>query len=437
MGVCGATVTIVTATATDNCSVGTTTGIRSDALSLTALYPVGVTTITWTVTDTNGNAGIAKIQTVTVTDNIKPTIACVGDKTRNTDTSNCSYTVIGSEFNPSSFGDNCTGSTISNNYNNNSTLAGAIFPRGLTTVVWTVKDASGNTSSCSFTVTVQSTLALDVTNSNPQLYFGYALDQSSIITGKPSGGTAPYKVVITMNRSLSCNVVSSSGDEIWTGGTGTSSSVGTTCPSSGLGSIPSSTAITINTGGSYAVTATLMANATFTVTVTDKNGCTVSQTTNVYSEDDRCFAGNSSIAKIKICHKTGNSNDPCHELCVDQSAVQAHLAHGDYIGSCLPLCATPTIHTKIVKVKKELVEPALFNVIAYPNPTDNQFTIVIEGGSDEKVEVLVYDSLGRIVKHIDNSDGQQIKFGDGLPSGAYIAIVSQGSNQKTIRLIKE
>ena len=78
-----------------------------------------------------------------------------------------------------------------------------------------------------------------------------------------------------------------------------------------------------------------------------------------------------------------------------------------------------------------------FEVIAYPNPTNYQFTLIVEGGSNERVEVLVYNSLGRMVKHIDNSDGQEIKFGEELPSGLYIAIVNQGSNQKTVRLIKE
>ncbi|MFV5693792.1 YDG domain-containing protein, partial [Flavobacterium sp. LT1R49] len=91
----------------------------------------------------------------------------------------------------------------------------------------------------------------------------------------------------------------------------------------------------------------------------------------------------------------------------------------------------------IAKEIKEVSEPVPFNVIAYPNPSSQHFIIEMKGGSNEKVEVLVYDSLGRMVKHIDNSDGQQIKFGDGLPSGAYIAIVTQGIDQKIIRLIKQ
>ncbi|WP_208609306.1 T9SS type A sorting domain-containing protein, partial [Flavobacterium xinjiangense] len=78
-----------------------------------------------------------------------------------------------------------------------------------------------------------------------------------------------------------------------------------------------------------------------------------------------------------------------------------------------------------------------FDVKIYPNPAKYQFILKLLGGSDEKVEVSVYDVLGRMVKNIANSDGQEIKFGEELPSGSYIAIVSQGVNQKTVRLIKE
>jgi hypothetical protein len=45
-------VTVIGATAsTDDCSVGTPVGVRSDGLALNAVYPVGVTTIKWNVTD--------------------------------------------------------------------------------------------------------------------------------------------------------------------------------------------------------------------------------------------------------------------------------------------------------------------------------------------------------------------------------------------------
>ena len=94
-------------------------------------------------------------------------------------------------------------------------------------------------------------------------------------------------------------------------------------------------------------------------------------------------------------------------------------------------------NAKTAQVVEKVFEPIPFNIIAYPNPTKYQFTLVVEGGSKEKVSVMVYDVLGRTVKRIESSDGQPIQFGEELPRGAYFTIVSQGANQKTVRLIKE
>ncbi|GAA4416224.1 hypothetical protein GCM10023187_47500 [Nibrella viscosa] len=72
-GKCGAAVT-VTASATDNCSVGNPSGVRSDNKALTDDFPVGTTIITWNVTDANGKAALPVSQTVVVTDNEAPVI---------------------------------------------------------------------------------------------------------------------------------------------------------------------------------------------------------------------------------------------------------------------------------------------------------------------------------------------------------------------------
>jgi hypothetical protein len=61
----GEPVTIVEPVTGDNCGVATVVGERSDALALDAAYPVGPTTITWTVTDIHGNTNSCQ-QTVTV-----------------------------------------------------------------------------------------------------------------------------------------------------------------------------------------------------------------------------------------------------------------------------------------------------------------------------------------------------------------------------------
>jgi hypothetical protein len=62
-----------TASAADNCITVTVEGKRSDGASLSAPYPIGTTTITWSAVDGSQNFNSA-IQTVTVADKAPPTI---------------------------------------------------------------------------------------------------------------------------------------------------------------------------------------------------------------------------------------------------------------------------------------------------------------------------------------------------------------------------
>ena len=177
-----------------------------------------------------------------------------------------------------------------------------------------------------------------------------------------------------------------------------------------------------------------MADATITATVRDSNGCTATTSKDIHAEDVRCFAGNSGNAKVTICHRTGSTKNPCIAICVDQSAVQEHLNHGDYVGICTKTCVAP-INTKLIEEVEE--ETTVFKVTAYPNPSSSQFTLLVEGGQNEKVEVLVYDMLARLVKRIEKFDGQPILFGEELPTGEYLTIVKQGENMKAVNLIKQ
>src|SRR6185369_5742654 len=137
-GSCSATnVALGTPATNDNCGVATTTNNHSSST-----YPVGITTVTWTVTDVHGHSTTAT-QTVTVTDNQVPTITCKSNQTRLVNNANCTYKVAGGEFDPVAFGDNCPGATIKNNFNNSNSLANAIFTKGVTIVTWTVTDAHG------------------------------------------------------------------------------------------------------------------------------------------------------------------------------------------------------------------------------------------------------------------------------------------------------
>jgi hypothetical protein len=102
---------------------------------------------------------------VGLTDNIKPTITCVSNQTRNYNYSGGAYYVTTNEFDPT-FSDNCIGATITNNYNNGTSLNGVLFNSGTTYVKWIVTDGSSNKDSCTFSITVNTNCALTPTLSN-------------------------------------------------------------------------------------------------------------------------------------------------------------------------------------------------------------------------------------------------------------------------------
>ncbi|TRX33533.1 T9SS type A sorting domain-containing protein, partial [Flavobacterium sp. ZT3R18] len=128
--------------------VGTPTGIRSDAKLLTELYPVGITTITWNVSDANANAAVAVTQTVTVSDNVSPTVL-TQDITVGLDP-NGNVSITADQINHGS-SDACgIASVIVSPTNFDCTNVGP------NTVILTVTDVHGNVSTATAIVTVNS-----------------------------------------------------------------------------------------------------------------------------------------------------------------------------------------------------------------------------------------------------------------------------------------
>jgi hypothetical protein len=126
-GQCGATVNF-TATAADSCTPASGSS-----------FPLGTTTVTCT-----GGGGQCSF-TVTVQDSTGPVLNCqnliVG-----TDPGQCAATVA--DYNVSAV--DCPGTTV-----NCTPAPGATFPLGSAAVTCTATDPAGNTSSCTFTVTVE------------------------------------------------------------------------------------------------------------------------------------------------------------------------------------------------------------------------------------------------------------------------------------------
>lgn len=128
----------------DNCGITS----RTVSPSTFTCANKGSNTVTLTVTDPSGNSSSCQ-STVTVVDNTPPTVSCPANIARSNDAGQCSAVVIYATPTPS---DNCPGATAGC-----FPTSGSVFPKGTTIVNCTATDASNNTSSCSFTVTVNDT----------------------------------------------------------------------------------------------------------------------------------------------------------------------------------------------------------------------------------------------------------------------------------------
>jgi hypothetical protein len=80
----------------------------------------------------------------------------------------------------------------------------------------------------------------------------------------------------------------------------------------------------------------------------------------------------------------------------------------------------------------------LFELSAYPNPFANEFAINLTSTSHEKVQIMVYDMVGRLVEQqrSDVADLSTTQLGSSYPAGVYNIVVSQGDYRKTFLVVK-
>lgn len=131
-----------------------------------------------------------------------------------------------------------------------------------------------------------------------------------------------------------------------------------------------------------------------------------------YGIDVRCVTpGN---VKVLVCHK-GKT------ICVDSNAVDAHLAHGDYVGNCI---GDNTVESL----------PASFELHTnYPNPFNPSTSIGFVLPSDSRVKLTIYDIAGRQVEVV--ADGlyqagnhQVVWNASAYPSGVYLYRLEANGN---------
>lgn len=158
--IAGAGVSLGLPITSDNCMIASVT---NDA---PMTYFSGYNSVTWTALDVSGNINTC-LQTVTVIDTIPPVLTCPGNITVAASSAGVCGAVV--NFTPSA-SDNCILSSLVSN-----PASGTLFPFGVNTVTVTATDAIGNTTVCSFTITVTSSAgAFNVINTPNQTYFADA-----------------------------------------------------------------------------------------------------------------------------------------------------------------------------------------------------------------------------------------------------------------------
>ena len=124
----------------DNCpgvSIEQTEGLASGSL-----FPSGTTTNTFVVTDAEGNE-VTSSFTVSISENVPPTITCGDDITG----SECNNYIT---ITPPVASDDCGVESVTHNspFGSSNTDASGNYPVGTTIITWTATDFSGNTATC-------------------------------------------------------------------------------------------------------------------------------------------------------------------------------------------------------------------------------------------------------------------------------------------------
>jgi len=145
-GLCTATTTYPTPTATDNCMPAPTLVRVSGPLS-GSTFPAGVTTCVWRAIDGANRSSTCSF-TVTVTDTQLPGINCPPNQSVTAAPGQCSATIYYS--NPTAT-DNCGVNSV---HLLDGLASGSLFGQGSTVNTWRAVDVNGLNQTCSFSVTV-------------------------------------------------------------------------------------------------------------------------------------------------------------------------------------------------------------------------------------------------------------------------------------------
>ncbi len=438
------------ATASDNCT-GQLTIVKT-GIPAGNIFPVGVTIITYKTTDAANNTGTCT-QTITVVDNQDPVINCPRDIVVTAPNNSCSktvnYTITAT--------DNCSVKTLVS-----TPASGSVFNVGKTIVVVIATDASGNTSTTSFTVTVKdNTPPLIICPPNVTVNTEPGLCKAIVNPGTATATDNCSVVAITGKRSDNkpLNAYYPVGTTTITWKAKDASGNTSTCEQKIKvkdNQPPVITNVNVNPAVLWPADhsmKTVIVNYNSTDNCGPDDNCSYDCQLSVTSNEPVSGTGNGDLSpdwqiidahKVKLrAERKNNGTGRIYTIkitCTDEAGNKSIQT----IAVTVPLTA-PTItssqNTKMTQgaTEKEIPSTLVTGFMAQvmPNPAEREFNLVIKGGSNEPLEIRIFDITGRQVQQVRSAASNVIRFGDNLVQGTYIVEVRQGKNKAVLKVVKQ
>ena len=367
----------------------------------------GSESVTFTYTDPSGNSA-STTATFTIEDNTPPSLTCPDDIHLPECVPTASWTVVSSDI--------CSGVTVVS-----VPPSGSFFAKGTTTVVMvTSTDDCGNESECTFEVTRDPDLEVDIdpvatsplntcaVGTGAHIVLGYGGGPTCrTLNAVGSGGHAPY----TYEWASPVEVPEGSFEDA------------NTASPTFCADFQTDPCVTY----------------TFVVTVTDIHGCTETNDVEVHVVNPECKGGKN--PKYAVCHSAGNPNKK-KTICVSPNAVNTHLnngAHNDCLGECDEVCVAYGARIPAPVASKSKLDVESHRLTAQPNPFASSTAIHFSAAYDTEARLVIVDISGREIAVLFSGamakqEAYSVNFASGqLPSGLYFArlISTDGASTNT------
>ena len=358
--------------------------IGNTAITSPRVFPLGTTTVI--ATALNGAGYDSCSFRIIVRDVQPPVITCPTNITVPNAPGQCGATVAYA----ATATDNCT-STVTVAVQ---PASGSFFPVGTTTVTARATDGSGNTATCSFTVTVKDVEPPAINNLivTPPVLWPPNHKMKNVTVNYTSSDNCPGPI--------SCHITVTS-DE----------------PENGTGDGDQAPDWDVLNDHHIKLRAERAGNG-----------------------DGRVYA-----IKVTCTDQYGNATDSIRKVLVPKNMsardirllVFQHWSQGNGHGHRTAEAESASGKNIVIMNEQDPENSTIVRV--YPNPSSSYFTLNIESVNDkEKIVVRLIDVAGRVMEVRNNLSGSQVlKMGNTLKAGLYIAEIRQGNVTRQIKLLKQ